>query len=312
MEQASNKKIFMVIDGSAIIHRAFHAMPPFTTSDGRPTGAVHGFFSMFLKLIQEIKPTYVAVTFDRPKPTFRQELFVGYHANRPKAPDGLGAQFGIVREILNEAKIPLYEIDGFEADDVIGTINKKVNDTMHDTVVYVITGDRDMLQLLDRDTKIVMPIKGISEVMIFDSARVKNKYGVLPEQIIDYKALTGDASDNYPGVAGVGPKTAATLLQEYGTLEGIYESISEIEAKNKNLALKLANGAEQAALAKKLATIVTDAPFVFSVEDCLLEKIIPKDLEVTFQKFELRTLSRRIHEVFGNMEKGTKSQMKLL
>lgn len=312
MEADKKEKIFMVIDGSAIIHRAYHAMPSFTTDEGIPTGAAHGFFAMLLKLIQEIRPSFLTVCFDRGAPTFRQEMFVGYHANRPSISDDLRGQFGIVRELLTAGKIPVYELDGFEADDLIGTINARVSHEMKKAIVYIVTGDRDMLQLVDHNTKVLMPIKGISEVMLFDSARVEEKYGVRPHQFIDYKALIGDPSDNYPGVAGVGPKTAAQLLQKYKTFEGIYKSISEIEAENKNLATKLANGAEQAALAKKLATIVQDSPFVFVCDDCGVENISPKDLERAFQKYQLRTLSRRIHVVFGNNNGGRKSQMKLL
>lgn len=302
----------MVIDGSAIIHRAYHAMPPFTTSDGKPTGAVHGFFSMLLKLIQEIKPAYLAIAFDRAKPTFRQQLFVGYHANRPKAPSDLGEQFQIVRDILSIGKIPIYEIDGFEADDVIGTINSIVNTNHKNCIVYIVTGDRDLLQLLDQDTKILMPVKGISQVMMFDRARVKLKYGVDPEQIIDYKALIGDASDNYPGVAGVGPKTAANLLAKYGSFERIYKHISDIEKENPKLALKLAEGAEQASLAKKLATIDCDTPFVFEFEKCGFEKISKKSLTAAFQEYELKTLSKRLVEIWENLNQEKKSQMKLL
>lgn len=307
-----DKKIFMVIDGSAIIHRAYHAMPPFTTDAGIPTGAVHGFFAMLIKLIQDVKPFYLSVAFDRPKPTFRQELYVGYQATRPKAPSELGDQFSIVREILSCGKIPVYEVDGYEADDVIGTIVQKVNYSISDVIVYVVTGDRDMLQLANSKVKILMPVKGISEVLLFDSARVKEKYGVTPEQIIDYKALVGDSSDNYPGVAGIGPKTAAALISEYKTFENIYKKIAEIEQKNKNLALKLATGAEQASLAKKLAAIVCDVPFVFKFDDCDMKNLSEQGLLEGFSKYELRTLSRRLKEVLGAAPNKKKNQMKLL
>src|SRR3989344_5641604 len=166
----NNRKLFMLVDGSAIIHRAYHAMPSFTKTDGTPTGAVFGFFSMTLKLMQNIHPDYITIAFDLPKPTFRQEMYVGYHANRPKASDELKTQFQLVRDILHEVSIPVYEVDGFEADDVIGTINTFVNTKHKGMLVYVVTGDRDMLQLVDDDTHVVMPVKGISEVMIYNKA----------------------------------------------------------------------------------------------------------------------------------------------
>lgn len=310
MKKDQPSKIFMLIDGSAILHRAYHAMPPFTTSTGFPTGAVHGFFAMLLKLMQELKPEYIAVAFDLPKPTFRQELYVGYQSTRAEISSDLGDQFQIVREILSEGRIPVYEVGGFEADDVIGTIVEKVNKELKDTMVYVVTGDRDMMQLVNHKAKVLMPVKGISEMKLFDSKRVKEQFGVDPLQIIDYKALTGDASDNYPGVAGVGPKTAMQLLSEYHTLEGIYKHIGEIEQKNKKLSVRLAEGAENAALAKKLATIVCDVPFVFNVNLCKSNAFSPEGLLECFQKYELKTIGKRFKEMFDGEDK--KTQMKLL
>lgn len=305
-----SKKIFMLLDGSAIMHRAYHAMPAFTTTNGMPTGAVFGFFSMLLKLLQEIRPVYIAVAFDRGKPTIRQEMYAGYHAHRPGASSDLLGQFQVIRELLSAVSIPIYEVDGFEGDDVVGTINKQVNKKLKDTIVYIVTGDRDMLQLVDHDTKVLMPVKGISEVMLFDESRVKERYGVMPQQIIDYKALIGDASDGYPGVAGIGPKTASALLQKYKTLEKIYENIGEIQKDNSRLALKLANDSDQAGLAKKLATIVCDTPFVFELKRCRMENLTRDKFEKTFKKYEFHSLCKRLEDVYGNTEK--KSQMKLL
>ncbi|MCL4419822.1 DNA polymerase I, partial [Patescibacteria group bacterium] len=164
MEQANKRQIFMVIDGNTIVHRAYHALPPFTTKSGIPTGAVYGFFSMTFKLIQELKPKYIAITFDRPKPTFRKALYVGYQAQRPKMDDGLGDQMKIVHEILEQAKICVYEVDGFEADDVIGTIVEKVNSEDNKSEVYVVSGDRDLLQLVNHKAKVLAPVEGISKV----------------------------------------------------------------------------------------------------------------------------------------------------
>ncbi len=311
MDRPQNKKVFMLIDGSAILHRAFHSMPAgFSSSNGTPTGALYGFSSMLLKLIQNVRPDYIAVAFDRSAPTFRQQMYVDYHANRPKAPDDLREQFTTVRELLAEIGIPVYEVDGFEGDDVIGTINRKINTDFQDIVVYIVTGDRDMLQLVDTDTHVIMPVKGISEVKLFDSARVLEKFGVRPDQIVDLKAFMGDASDNYPGVPGVGPKTAMTLLQKYEHFETVFEKISEIEKDNPKLAVKLASGSDQAFMAKKLATIECEVPFVFSMEDCKIENFTAKNFEKSFTRFEFNSLIKRLDEVFG--ENPIKNQMKLI
>lgn len=309
MERDSQKKIFMLIDGSAIIHRAYHAMPSFTTKDGVSTGAIYGFFSMLLKLIQQIHPDYLAVAFDRGKPTFRMQLFANYHANRPRSTPEFSNQYQTIREMLAEITIPYYEVDGFEADDVIGTINKKLN-TEFGQVVYIVTGDRDMLQLVDGDTKVLMPVKGISEVMIYDEVRVQEKFGVRPDQIIDLKAFMGDASDNYPGVPGVGPKTAMQLLQQYNHFETVFEKISEIESKNPKLAKKLAEGSDQAFLAKKLATMDCDVPLVFDLQACHVSHLSGEKFKDAFAKYEFKTLTRRAEEVMDGKE--AKEQMKLL
>ncbi len=312
MERKENEKFFLLIDGSAIIHRAYHAMPNFTTKDGTPTGAVYGFFSMLLKLMQHIHPEYIAVAFDRGKPTFRQQMYVGYHANRPKASPEFKDQYQLVRELLTQISIPIYELDGFEADDVIGTIAEKITHEDHDKMVaYVVSGDRDMLQLVHKHIKVLMPIKGISEVMIYDSDRVEEKFGVRPDQIIDLKAFMGDPSDNYPGVPGVGPKTARDLLQQYSHFEGVFEHITELEQKNPKLALKLAEGSDQAFLAKGLATIDRHVPMVFSVKDCNVEELTKENFKIAFEKYEFHSLVKRLDDVFE--KNGTsKNQMKLL
>ena len=305
-----DKSVFMLVDGSAIIHRAYHAMPPFTAPDGTPTGAVVGFFSMLLKLIQNIHPTYIAVAFDRGAPTFRQALYADYHANRPKIDSDLSTQFGVVRDILSAIGIPVFELDGYEADDLIGTVNKYLNEHEEELMVYVVTGDRDMLQLVDSDTHVLMPVKGISEVMIYDPERVEAKFGVRPDQIIDLKAFMGDASDNYPGVRGVGPKTASALLQKYGHFERVFESISKIEQENPKLALKLAEGSDMAMLAKKLAALACDAPVEFDLKKCDMKQFDAEKFTKAFAPYEFKTLTRRAEEVFSGAE--DKKQMKLI
>src|SRR3990172_6015394 len=247
---------FVLIEGNAIVHRAYHVMPPLTRSDGTPTGAVQGFFSMILKIIQDLRPAHIAIAFDSPSPNFRKELFKEYQSQRPAMESDLSPQFGIIQGILKRAKIPVYAVEGLEADDIIGTIAEKAKETGH--LVYILTGDRDMLQLVNHKTKVLAPVKGISEMVLFDEEKVKEKYGITPSQFVELKALMGDSSDNYPGASGIGPKTASNLINEFGSVDNIYKSISKIKAKNPKLAEKLEEGRENAKLAHQLATILTN------------------------------------------------------
>ncbi len=307
------KDVFLLIDGSAIVHRAYHAMPPLTTSKGFDTGAIHGFFSMLLKVIQQFEPRHVVVAFDRPVPTFRQQMYVGYQAQRPKMESDLSNQFGAIISILATAKIPTYAVDGYEADDIIGTIAEKAKSMGN--IVYILTGDRDMMQLVNHKTRIIMPLKGISEVSIYDEEKVIEKFGVPPEKIVELKALQGDASDNYPGVPGVGPKTAALLVEQFGTVEGIYEHLGDIQAKNPKLAERLVAGAEHAILGKKLATILRDVPFVYTVEDGELSRFDISSWKNALEEYEMKALPKRIDEVFlkdNAINSDGKGQMKLI
>lgn len=304
----------VLIDGNGLMHRAFHAMPELTNRDGQPVNAVYGFFSMLLQLLNDQKPDYLAVCFDRTKPTIRQAMYAGYHAHRPQMESTLSSQFGLVDELLHEANIQVFGLDGYEGDDLIGTIASRVsNETKKlgykdrkkkegkssdiDVSYYpyietiIVTGDRDMLQLVSPTVKILMPQNGLSKTLLFDTEKVEEKYGVKPIQFIDYKALIGDVSDGYPGVTGIGPKTAASLLQKFGTFEDLYKQIDEVPEK---LALKLATDAEQAALAKKLATIITDAPIQFEISDCACSHIDLLALHRGFAKHSFMSLLNRL------------------
>jgi len=288
-------------------------MPFFAKKDGTPTGAIYGFFSMFIKVIQQLEPTHIVVAFDRPKPTFRQQLYVGYQAQRPKMEGELSSQFGKIIEILGKARIATYAVDGFEADDIIGTLAEGAKKRGGE--VIILTGDRDMLQLVTPKTRVLMPIKGISEVNFMDAEKVREKYGITPEQFVDVKALQGDPSDNYPGVPGVGPKTAAGLINDWGSVEGIYQHVDEIAVKNKKLAQKLIDGHDACILAYKLATIVKDVPFAFEFNDTKIDSIELEDFKRALEKEEFHTLPKRVDEVFGKDGKITtdgKGQMKLL
>jgi DNA polymerase-1 len=236
----------VLIDGNAILHRAYHALPPLTAPDGSVVNAVYGFGTMLLRLITDLKPTHVAVAFDRPKPTFRKKLFAGYQAKRPKMDAELVDQIPKVHTLVSSFGIPIFEKDGFEADDVIGTLVKR--EPMDE--IIIVTGDRDILQLVTDDKVFVyMPIKGLSQSKLFDEKAVMERMGVAPDKIPDFKALAGDPSDNYPGVAGIGPKTAVALLTKYKTLEAILKT-KELTVSEK----------KTARLGYDLATIRTNVP----------------------------------------------------
>lgn len=283
-------KRLLLIDGNAILHRAYHAYPPtFTDTDGNPTNAIYGFYAMLLKLIQDIKPDYLAIAFDRGAPTFRMQLYSGYHANRPRMSDDLSPQVGRLQASLEEIGIPLYGIEGYEADDLLGSLSLLAK--KEDVETIIVTGDRDLLQLVDNKVKILMPLVGITKTALFDEARVEEKYGIKPSQVIDYKAIIGDASDNYPGVTGIGPKGAAALLQKFGTFEEIYAHLADIPEGTAN---KLATDAEQAALAKQLATIKRDAPVHLRLKDCAIELFSSDKFAAVFDEMGFESLKKRV------------------
>src|SRR6185295_6758900 len=207
-------KKLVLIDGNAIVHRAFHALPPLARqSDGTLTNAVYGFFSMVLKILSELKPDYLIVCFDSAAPTFRKQMYAGYQAKRPTMSDDLTPQFKLIRDILEKSKVKIEALNGFEADDLIGTLSTQANKEGIYTII--LTGDRDMLQLVDKDTMVLAPIVGVTKTILYDEQKVREKYGLNPSQVVDYKALVGDSSDNYPGVSGIGPKTAADLINKF-------------------------------------------------------------------------------------------------
>lgn len=284
-------KKLILIDGNAILHRAFHALPPMN-NNGVPTNAVYGFFTMLFKIIEDLKPYYLIVCFDRAAPTFRKQMYVGYQATRPALSDDLSPQFKMTDEALDAAKIAHFGIEGYEADDLIGTFSKQAKEKGLQTII--VSGDRDLLQLVNNKVLMLAPIIGMTKMTLFDEAKVKDKYGLNPIQIIDYKALVGDASDNYPGVAGIGPKGAANLLNKYKDLENIYAHISELPLATQE---KLANDAEQSALAKKLATIVLDVPITLDQENAEVSKIDTKGLGKAFEKLGFNTIRKRLENI---------------
>ncbi|MBU1167312.1 DNA polymerase I [Patescibacteria group bacterium] len=290
-----------LIDGNALIHRGFHALPPLTTSQGELVNAVYGFTMILLKALEELKPTHIAVTFDRKGKTFRHKMYKDYKARREAAPNELYKQIPRVQEIVTAFNMPIYSMKGYEADDFIGTLSK----TCHVPNV-IVTGDNDALQLVDDDTQVYTLRRGFKDTIIYDEKKVENKFnGLKPDQLIDYKGLAGDSSDNIPGVQGVGEKTAIKLLLKFGTLEKLYEAIKQPDFADKNKKQKLIRPKtletllaqeKQAFLSKKLGTIVTDMKVNFNLADAELKDFDIDKVVKLFQELEFRNLLNKIPE----------------
>ncbi|MBI4262628.1 DNA polymerase I [Candidatus Uhrbacteria bacterium] len=293
------KETFIIIDGNALLHRAWHALPPLQTKQGVIVNAVYGFLMILLKALNDLKPTYVAVTFDTKAPTFRDEAYDAYKAHRVKQPDELYAQIPILKNVLAAFRIPVFEKDGFEADDIIGTLASSIKHRAasgQKLEAIIVTGDMDATQLVDEHTRVLTPKKGISDSMIYDIAAVQERYGLLPSQMIDYKALRGDPSDNIPGVKGIGEKTATALLQQFGTLENIYHRITESQNQKitERVRKLLLEQKEGAMLSKKLATIVRDVPIDFDLEKCRWAGGDEAKIVEMFQELGFRSLLNRL------------------
>lgn len=255
-------KRLVLLDSNSLINRAFYALPPLTTADGRPSNAVFGYTTMLMKIIKDLEPSHIVATFDLPAPTFRKELYTEYKATRKPMPEDLAMQMPMLKELLRSMQINIVELAGFEADDVIGTLAKKCD---YETVI--VTGDRDSLQLVSDSTRVWLTKRGITEIIEYTPEKLKEE-GLLPSQIIDLKSLMGDSSDNIPGIPGVGEKTARSLLERYNSLEGVYEHTSELRGKLKD---KVEENKELAYLSYKLATIDTDAPIEYEEEKSILK-----------------------------------------
>ncbi len=293
-------KKFILIDAYALIHRAYHALPPLSDKDGEAVNAVFGFASILIKTIGEFKPDYIAAAFDMPEPTFRHKEYAKYKATRPETPPDLNVQIPKVREVLGAFGIPVYEKSGYEADDVIGTISKKLYG--RDVEVLILTGDMDTLQLVGKNIKVFTPKRGLSDPMIYDAAKVKERFGGLgPEQMPDFKGLNGDPSDNIPGVKGVGEKTAIDLLNRFKTLENIYKAIdkNQTDGIGQSVLEKLKAGREAAFFSKKLATLDTNVPADFSLKSAEFGKFDKENLFGIFRKFGFVSLIERMKSAGG-------------
>ncbi len=280
----------VIIDGNSLLNRAFYALPPMTNSKGQPTGAIYGFTTMLFKIFNEIKPNYIGAAFDRKAPTFRHIAYKDYKAGRKKMPDELGAQFEPVKELLRAFNIGIYEIDGYEADDIIGTIAKRYESPELEVVIF--TGDRDALQLVSPYTKVMITKKGITETETYDLNYLKGKYNLKPKGIIDLKGLMGDSSDNIPGVPGVGEKTALKLLSQFGTLENVFENIDNISGKKLNENLR--ENKETAYFSKKLATINVNVPIETDLSNMRIKDYDYIKIRNLFEDYEFKSLINKI------------------
>lgn len=286
-------KTLVIIDGNSIINRAFYALPEMSNKEGLKTNAIYGFTNMLLKIIDTYNPTHISVAFDRKAPTFRHIEFKEYKAGRKKMPDELREQFEPLKDLLDKFNIHRLEIDGYEADDIIGTVSKIAED--NGFKVYIVTGDKDAIQLASNKTTTLITKKGVGEVEEYDYDSVIERYEMTPTQFIDLKGLMGDKSDNIPGVPGIGEKTGIKLIKEFSSIEGIFDNIDSIKGSTKK---KLEENKELAIMSKKLATIIRDVPVEFNLEELEYGNYNTKDILDVFKYLGFTSLIPRI----GNLD----------
>ncbi|HEY4767357.1 MAG TPA: 5'-3' exonuclease H3TH domain-containing protein, partial [Candidatus Limnocylindria bacterium] len=286
---AERRPILMLIDGPSLVYRGYFALPPLTTSDGTLVNAVFGFLQIVLRGMQDLKPDYAIVSFDLGKPQFRFDAYPEYKAGRPSMPDDLRSQFPIVREVIGMLGMPIVELQGYEADDVIGSLARHATAAGIDT--YIVSGDLDGLQLVDDHVRLLTTRQGVAATVIYDEAMVGERYGLRPDQMLDYKALKGDTSDNIPGVPGVGEKTAVALLQQFGTLDAIYERLDEVKGK---LRERLAEHRESAFMSRQIGRILTELPVEIDLEATRTGRYDRRALAQRFRELEFRSLIDRL------------------
>jgi DNA polymerase-1 len=279
----------MLIDGPSLVYRGYFALPPLTTSDGTLVNAAFGFLQIVLRGMQDVKPDYAIVSFDLGRPQFRFDAYPEYKAGRPSMPDDLRTQFPIVRELVTMMGMPIHELEGYEADDVIGSLAKEATRAGVDTMM--VSGDLDGLQLVDDHVRLLTTRMGVAATVIYDEAKVMDRYGLRPDQMLDYKALKGDTSDNIPGVPGVGEKTAISLLQEFGSLDGIYANLDRVKGKLRD---RLAEHRESAFMSREIGRIVSDLPVALELERARTGRYDRRALAQRFRELEFRTLIDRL------------------
>ncbi|MFA6250548.1 MAG: 5'-3' exonuclease H3TH domain-containing protein [Candidatus Shapirobacteria bacterium] len=291
----------LIVDAHAVLHRAYHSIPPLT-SNGQPVNAIYGFYSMLLSAVDQLKPDYLIVALDSPGPTFRQSEFIGYRAKR-KVPDrDLISQLPLLPDTLSQAQISSFAMGGYEADDLIATIVKKSLKKVHPKTkkrfvsqITIITGDKDLMQLVGDQVSLFMPIRGLSESSLYGPKEVQERLGVSPSQVIDLKALMGDSSDNYPGIEGVGPKAATDLLGQFQTLDNIYSHLFDIKGSLRD---KLISGKESAYMSQRLATLIDNIPISFTLASARWNSSRARQLIPVFESFNFRSLISRLKKKY--------------
>lgn len=300
------KKKIILLDSHAIIHRAYHALPDFNNSQGEPTGAIYGLSTMLFKIITELKPDYVIACFDLPKKTFRHEAYENYKAGRVKTDDALIFQLTRARDFFRTFSIPIYECEGFEADDLLGTITEQLKSQKDKYEIVIASGDMDTLQLVKQDFVYVYTLKkGINDTILYDEKKVFERFGFAPSFLPDYKGLRGDPSDNIIGIKGIGEKTATSLISKYSTIENIYKNIKKNESDFKEIGITerilnlLKEGEDEALFSKTLATIRLDAPIKFNIPKKKWIKEVDKEKVANlFRELEFKSLQGRFLKLF--------------
>ncbi|MEW5953157.1 MAG: DNA polymerase I [Bacillota bacterium] len=297
------RDLFLIIDGNSLAHRAYHAIPALSTSRGVATNAVYGFTNMLLKVLADLRPQLVTVAFDKGPVTFRISEFSDYKAHRKATPDDLRSQFPLLKEVLRAMRIPMVEVEGYEADDIIGAMTRLAENSGRKSIV--LSGDRDTLQLVSPHTRVLLTKKGITETEEYDEHKVFERYGITPSALIDLKGLMGDASDNIPGIPGVGEKTALVLLKDFNSVE---EVVARAEDLPSRLRQKVAEYGEQALMSKKLATIEREVPLDINIDSCIWPGPDYPELLSVFSRLEFKTLVRKIMSSAGGQEESAKSK----
>lgn len=305
-------KRFALIDGHSLLFRAYHALPKtFTDKEGRPVNAVYGFMSMLLRVISDLKPDFLIVAFDEGRPTLRHADLVTYKEGRPEMDEDLKIQQPIVRELLQSFAVSVLSIEGYEGEDIIATVIKQVTSDKEQLEFYIVSSDRDVLQLVNSEIKVYSPKKGISESVIYDENNVEEVFGVKALQIPDYKGLRGDPTDRIPGVFGIGEKTAVALINRFGSVENLYRHIGEVRKQfGEGVEKKLSECAEAAVLSKKLGTIYSDAPLHITLAQCHYSDFKTNITGLNYlSKLNFRSLVKRLtgEETPGKQGKKTKS-----
>lgn len=301
------KNNFLIIDSSALLYRAFHALPPLINKEGEQMGGVYGFLLLFFKSIKEIKPKFIIACFDHPSKTFRHKKFKEYKAQRPKTPKEIVDQIPKIKKVFKKFNIPILEKEGFEADDLIATVAQKNFLQEDDMETYIMSGDADLFQLVNEKIKVYTLGKGVKQTLIYDKDKIISRFSLLPEQLVDFKALVGDASDNVPGVSGIGKKTATNLLSEFRTLENIYKNLGSLEI-GPRAKETLKKEKEKAFLSKELVETKKDVPIKVNLKECKFD-FNKKEAEDILREFNFKSLIKRLSSL---MDDSSGSQLSLM